>query len=54
MTVTEIVLIQVFFFIVASKQKIKNENMKYHGTFITFKSEFYLKSGSPIFSLPVS
>ena len=34
-TMTEIVLIQMFFFTIASKQKNKkNENTEYHGTFI--------------------
>ena len=47
-TMTKIVLIQVFFFTVASKHK--NENMEYHGTFISFKSQLYSKPGSPVFS----
>ena len=47
---TEIVLIQVLFFTVASKQKIKNENTEYHGTFLPRKSQFYSKPTSPFFS----
>ena len=30
-----------YIFAVASMQKNKNENMEYHGTFITFKSQLY-------------
>ena len=47
----EIALIQVLFFTVASKQKIKNENTEYHGTFLLRKSQFYSKPKSPIFTL---
>ena len=41
----EIVLIQVFFFTVLSKQKNKNknENTEYHGTFILFKNQLESK-----------
>ena len=41
----EIVLIQVFFFTVRSKQKNENENeyTEYHGTFILFKSQLESK-----------
>ena len=46
-TVTEIVLIQMFFFTVDSKQKNKNENTEYHGTFI----QVYSKPRSSIFLL---
>ena len=46
---TEIVLIQVFFFSsVASKQKNKNKNMEYRVTFISFKS-VSSKPRSPFF-----
>ena len=44
-TVTEIVLIQMFFFTIGSKQKDKNENAEYHGTFI----QVYSKPRSSIF-----
>ena len=44
-TVTEIVLIQMFFFTIDSKQKNKNENTEYHGTFI----QVYSKPRSSIF-----
>ena len=48
-TVTEIVLIQMFFFTIGSKQKNKNENTEYHGTFIQVYSrprEFSIISSS--------
>ena len=45
----EVVLIQVFFLAVASRQKNKNELTEYHGIFIPFKSWIYSKHGSPIF-----
>ena len=48
-TLMEIVSMQVFFFIVGSKWKNKNENTKYHGRFISFKSHLYLKPESSIF-----
>ena len=44
----EIVLIQVFFLTVGSKQK-NNKNAEYLGTFIPFESQLYSKSGSFIF-----
>ena len=50
-TVTEIDLIQVLFFTVGSKQKNKNENTEYHGTFTPFKAKLYLKPGKSIFLL---
>ena len=48
-TLMEIVSMQVFFFIVGSKRKNKNENTKYHGRFISFKSHLYSKPESSIF-----
>ena len=48
-TLMEIVSMQVFFFIVGSKWKNKNENTKYHGRFISFKSHLYSKPESSIF-----
>ena len=50
-TVAEIVLIQVFFLPVGSKQKNKNELAEHHGMFIPFKSRVYSKHRSPIFHL---
>ena len=50
LTVTEVVLIQVSFLTVGSKQKNKTELVEYHGIFITFKSQVYSKQGSPFFS----
>ena len=47
----EIVLTQVLFFNIGSKQKSKNENTEYHDTFIPFKSQLYSKPGSFIFLL---
>ena len=49
-TVTEIDVIQVLFFTVDSKQKNKNENTEYHGTFTPFKAELNLKQGKSFFS----
>ena len=51
MTVIEIVLIQVFFFNVGSKQKNNNENSEYHGTFAPFTSQRYSEPESSIFLL---
>ena len=45
---TEIVLIQVFFFTVGSKTN-KNENTENHGALIPLKSQLYLKLASSIF-----
>ena len=50
-TVTEIVLIEMLFFTVSSKQKSKNEKTKYHGTFIPFKSQLYSMPRISIFLL---
>ena len=50
-TVMEIVLIQLLFFNVGSKQINENENTEYHGTLIPFKSQLYPKPGSSIFLL---
>ena len=47
----EIAFIQVFFFSVGFKQKNKNENTEYNGSFIPFKSQLYSKPGSSIFLL---
>ena len=46
----EVVLIQVSFLTVSSKQKNKNEHTEYHDIFISFKSHVYSKDGSPICS----
>ena len=48
---TEIILIQLLFFTVGSKQKNKNENAEYHDVFIPFKSQLYSKLASSIFLL---
>ena len=48
---TEVALINLFSLTVVSKQKNKNKNTKYHGTFISFKSHLCSKQGSPIFLL---
>ena len=48
-TVTEIVLSEVLFLTVGSKQENKNELMEYYGIFIPFKTRVYSKHGSPIF-----
>ena len=45
-TVMEVVLMQLQFLIICSKQKTK---MVSHGIFISFKSQLYSKQGSPIF-----
>ena len=50
-TATEVVLIQLFSYNVVSKHKIKMKTQNTYGTFISFKSHFYWKQGSPIFSL---
>ena len=44
----EVVLIQVSFLTVSSKQKNKNEHTEYHDIFISFKSHVYSKDGSLI------
>ena len=49
-TVTEVVLIHLLSLTAVFKQKTKNENMGYHGTFISFKGHLNSKQGSPIFS----
>ena len=50
-TATEVVLIKLFSYTIVSKQKKKNENTEYYGTFISFKSLLYSKQGSPVFLL---
>ena len=45
-TVTEIILIQVFSQTVGSRQKNKNDNIEYHDTFRPFKSQLYSKLGN--------
>ena len=49
----EVVLIQVSFVTIGSRQKKKNKNdiTEYHGIFISFKIRIYSKHGSPIFLL---
>ena len=47
----EVVLLQLSFFAVVSKQKNKDEHTEYHGIFIPFKSLVYWKHGSPTFIL---
>ena len=42
-TVTEVILIQVYFLTVGSKHKNKNEYIEFHGIFIPCKSQFYSK-----------
>ena len=49
-TATEVVLIQMFSYPLASKQKIKMKNKEYYGTFISFKVISTLKNGVPSFS----
>ena len=45
----EVNFIQLLSYNVVSKQKNKNENTEYHSMFISFKSHFSWKQGSPIF-----
>ena len=48
-TVTEVILIQLFSFTVVSKEKIKTKTRNTIGFCISFKSRLYSKQGSPIF-----
>ena len=50
-TATEIVPNQLLSYPVVSKQKNKNENKEYYGTFISFKIHLYSKQGRPIILL---
>ena len=50
-TATEVVLTPLLSYNVVSKHKDKNENIEYHGMFISFKTHLYSKQGSPIFLL---
>ena len=51
MAVTEVVFIRMFFLTVGSKQKNKDENMKYHCTFTLFKIQLYSKQENSTFLL---
>ena len=46
LSVSAIILIQVFFFPVGCKWKNKNENRKYHDILISFKIQLYSEPGS--------
>ena len=51
MTVTEIVLTQMFFLIIGSKEKNKNESTEYHSIFMQYKSQVCPSQESAIFLL---